>query len=909
VNFNLILKYNRCLMRIFSLIFCILNAELINAQSPIQDSLSAHSVKSDSSFSPKDNSKTANRIAVPTDTSVVVDTIEASKSDIDTRIQYSCKDSIRMSMAEQRVYLYGEAKVVYGSKNIQAEYLIINWVTNEVSAYGKLDTLTGKTIGKPLFKDGSDMYVADSIRYNMKSGKGIIKGIVTRQGDGFIHGGPVKRTQEAIYVKHALYTTCDLPHPHFSINASKLKVIPGDKVVTGPFHMEIMGIPTPLGLPLGFFPVTKRSKSGIIFPSGGESRSRGFYISNGGYYWAVNDYVGAKVFGDLYANKSYRISAQTNYIKRYCYSGLTAFSYSKIQEGFADSTSTKAPKLFNFRWSHTTIGNKPSRLSADVNISSSKFYTTNSYNPINRQSTNFASNITWSKTFRNSPFNVSVAVRQDQNTVTKAMTVTLPEVNVSMNRIYPFRSKVNPGNKWYEKINVSYNGSTKYTATNHLQNVRLNGSEVAYADTTINIQGNLNTIINQGQWGVHNTVPIGTTFKVFKYLSLNPSLNIENWVYANRLNYNISHTQTGAVVAQPSPDKQNGLNTVFSGNFTTALTTRIYGTYRVNTKFLQGIRHTLIPTFTYTYRPDIKDLAGDNAFYTNSAVMNKGKETPYSRYQGYVYGGPASGTVNSLSISLQNTVEGKARNRKDTTGLNATKKIKLIENLSVAGAYNFSADSLKWSLINVSANSRLFDKISINFTSTFDPYQTILDSVHGTTLAQKRVDRLAFDSPTNKKFLILTNYNIALSTNLNPKGQKSQAPVSNINPNAANYLIAGAGQYVDFTIPWNLSVAYNIQYSKIGVAPATYINTLTFKGDIKVSDNWKVGFSSGFDVVKQQLPYTTVNVYRDLHCWQMNLSLVPFGTAQSFMFTLNAKSSLLTDLKITKQNATYNGGY
>jgi hypothetical protein len=907
VNFNLILKYNRCIMRIFSLIFCILNAELINAQSPTQDSLSTQSVKSDSSFSPKDSSKTTNRIAVPTDTSVVVDTIEAPKSDIDTRIQYSCRDSIRMSMAEQRVYLYGEAKVVYGTKNIQAEYLIINWVTNEVSAYGKLDTLTDNTIGKPLFKDGSDMYIADSIRYNMKSGKGIIKGIVTRQGDGFIHGGPVKRTTEAIYVKHALYTTCDLPHPHFSINATKLKVIPGDKVVTGPFHMEIMGIPTPLGLPLGFFPVTQRSKSGIIPPGIGESTSRGFNITNGGYYWAVNDYVGTNVFGDLYANKSYRISTQTNYIKRYCYSGLTAFSYSNIKEGFADTI--KAPKLFNFRWTHKTLGNKPSRLSADVNISSSKYYTSNSYNPINQQSTNFASNITWSKTFRNSPFNVSAAFRQDQNTLTKAMTATLPEVNVSMNRIYPFKSKVNPGNKWYEKINVSYNGSTKYTVTNHLQNVRLNGSEVPYADTTINIQGNLTKILNEGQWGVHNTVPIGTTFKVLKYFSLNPSLNIENWVYANRLNYNISHTQTGAVVVQASPDKKNGLNTVFSGNFTTALTTRIYGTYRVNTKFLQGIRHTLIPTFTYTYRPDIQTLAGDNAFYTNSAIVNKGKETPYSRYQGYVYGGPASGTVNSLSISLQNTIEGKARNRKDTTGLNATKKIKLIENLSVAGAYNFSADSLKWSLINLNARSRLFDKIDINYTGTFDPYQTILDSVHGTTLVQSRVDRLALESKTNKKFLILTNYNIALSTNLNPNGQKSQRPISNINPNAANYIIAGADQYVDFTIPWNLFISYNISYSKIGVAPASYVNSLTFNGDIKVSDNWKIKVTSGFDIVQQKLGYTTINIYRDLHCWQMNLNVVPFGDRQSFMFTLNAKSSLLTDLKINKRNSTYNGGY
>lgn len=903
MNFNLILKYKRGLIRTFSLIFCILNVGLINAQSPISDSVAINRMQKDSLFFKIDSSQA--RIAVPIDTLVVVDTLEVPQDDIDTRIQYSCRDSIRMSMADQRVYLYGESKVVYGTKNIEAEYLVINWVTNEVSAYGRLDTLTGKTVGTPIFKEGSDMYVADSIRYNMKSGKGIIKGIVTRQGDGYIHGGPVKRTPEAIYVKHALYTTCDLPHPHYSINASKLKVIPGDKVVTGPFHMEVMGIPTPLGLPLGFFPVTSRSKSGLIIPTIGESRSKGFFLTNGGYYWAVNDYVGAKIIGDLYANKSYRILTQANYIKRYNYSGLTSFSYSKLKEGFADTTS--APELFNFRWSHTTIGNKPSRLSADVNISSSKYYTANSYNPINYQSTNFASNVSWSKAFRNSPFNLSVAFRQEQNTISKVMTATLPEVNFSMNRVYPFKSKTKPGNNWYEKINISYNGSTKYTATNQLKNGTINNE--AYTDTILAMQDNFNKILQEGQWGVKNAVPISTTFKVMKYFSLNPRVILENWVYGNRLDYDTIRTKTGVLSVQPESNKINGINTAFSGNFTTALTTRIYGTYRVNTKFLQGIRHTLIPTFTYTYRPDLVAMGGDQYFYTNSAVVNKGKETPFSRYKEYVYGGPQSGTVNSLSINLQNTIEGKARNRKDTTSLNGTKKIKLIENLSLAGAYNFSADSLNWSLINMNVRSRLFDKLDINFNSTFDPYETILDSMNGKNFVQRRVSNFSLESKTNKRLLILTNYNIALSTNLNPNGQKSQRPVSSINPNAANYVIAGADQYIDFKIPWNLFISYNMSYTKIGVAPATYVNSLTFNGDVKISDNWKVKVTSGFDILNQKLGYTTIQIFRDLHCWQMSLNVVPLGERQSFMFTLNAKSSLLKDLKINKQNATYNGGY
>jgi len=284
VNFNLILKYKGGIFRIISLIFCILSAESINAQTPTSDSL-RNPIQEDVVILQDPEQKAA--VAQPTkslDSLTTTDTLDVPKSDIESRIEYSCRDSLRMNIAEQKVYLYGNSKVIYGTRTLDAEFLEINWATNEVKAYGRIDTTTGKTIGKPVFKDGADTYAAEEIRYNMKSGKGIIKGIVTRQGDGYIHGGPVKKTPEAIYVNHALYTTCNLPHPHFSINASRLKVIPGDKVVTGPFHVRVMGIETPLGLPLGFFPVTRRSKSGIIFPTIGEQRTRGFYLSNGGYY-------------------------------------------------------------------------------------------------------------------------------------------------------------------------------------------------------------------------------------------------------------------------------------------------------------------------------------------------------------------------------------------------------------------------------------------------------------------------------------------------------------------------------------------------------------------------------------------------------------------------------------------------
>jgi hypothetical protein len=901
VHFNLILKYKGTIFRIISLIFCLLTAELINAQSPISDSLK-HNLKESISKSIKDTSTQRAQHAQSLDSLKTVDSLQIPKSDIETRIQYSCSDSIRMEMAKQQVYLYGNSKVTYGTRTLEAEYLIINWAKNEVEAYGKTDTLTGKIIGRPVFREGAESYVADSIRYNMKSGKGLIKGIVTKQGEGYIHGGPVKRTPEAVYVKHALYTTCNLPHPHFSINATKLKVIPGDKVVTGPFHMEIMGIPTPLGLPLGFFPVTKRSKSGIIMPTVGESRSRGFFLSNGGYYWAVNDYVGAKVVGDIYANQSYRVSGDVNYIKRYNYTGKTMLSFSKVKDGFADSV--KAPGLFSFRWNHTTLSNASAKLTADVNISSKSYYRANSYNPVAYQSTNFASNVSWAKAFKNSPFNLTIALRQNQNTLDSSMTVTFPEVNVSMNRIYPFKQKVGNGSKWFEKINVAYNGSTKFVASNKINNF-YTGTE--YTDTTLNIKNNFNEILDYGQWGVKNTVPIGTTVKLLKYLSFNPTINLENWIYAEKLNYDTIKNTNGTYRVQASSQAEKGFNAAFSGNFTAALTTRIYGMYRINSKVMPAIRHTFIPTATYTFQPDLVHSArGDAYFYTNPAVTNNGKVTPYSRYAGYLYGGPGSGTVNSLSVSLRNTFEAKIRNRKDTTGTNGTKKLQLLENLGAAGAYNFSADSLNWSTISILATSNLFNRVNFNFTSTFDPYVTVTTKT-GSNYTNTRTKTFSYEE--NGPLLKLTNYTLYLGSNLNPKGQKSLTPTRPSNSNQSDYMMGGMGQYVDFNIPWNLFIGYNIGYSKLGTAPSVYTNSFTFTGDVKVSDNWKLNVTTGYDVIQKKLGFTTIQIMRDLHCWQMSLNVVPFGDRQSFFFTLNAKSSMLRDLKINKQNATYNGGY
>jgi hypothetical protein len=890
VNFNLILKYKVGIIRIISLIFCILNVGRINAQTPISDSLKQR-FKENTFKSITDTTRQRTEHAQSLDSikTTTTDSLSIPKSDIDTRIQYTCRDSIRMSMAEQKVYLYGKAKVIYGTKTIEAEYLIINWVQNQVEAYGKTDSLTGKVTGRPVFREGTDMYVADSIRYNMKSGKGIIKGIVTRQGDGYIQGGPVKRTPEAIYVKHALYTTCDLPHPHYSINASKLKVIPADKVVTGPFHMEIMGIPTPLGLPLGFFPVTRRAKSGIIFPNIGESRSRGFYIQNGGYYLAVNENVGVKLLGDLYANKSYRIAQSTTYVKRYGYNGMINANYSSIKENFTDSI--KPVKNINFTWVHTQTSNKPSRFSANVNILSNKYYTTTSYNTTNIMSSSFNSSVSWSKTFQNSPFSLNVAAQQNQNVATKTMNVTAPNVGLTMNRVYIFKSKESAGNKWFEKINVSYTGTGQYIFNNIITTHNINNT--TESDT---LKG-LNNILSNGQWNVVHAIPISTTFKLFKYFNLNPQLAGQVFFY-DRTVKNYNPTSAPTTVATVT---ERGFAAAYAWNFTTSLSTRAYGTYRLNNKLMPAIRHTIIPTASYTYSPDFSE---NKAFFSH---YNDPQGNP-RRTSNFVTGlpGPHGGGVqNMLSFTIANTIEGKVRNRKDTTGTNGLKIIKLIENFSVTGAYNFTADSCNWSPLTVNGNTRLLEKVAINFSSTFDPYQYVAQ--HSSTTNE--VTGYIRTKNANQNFLSLVSYNLGLNTSLNPKAKGGAIPSA--NPNYIPGVIQTMGSpYVDFSIPWNLTLGYNLSFNKTYLTNQ-FTNSLSIGGDIKVSDHWKIVVTSGYDFHLQGISYnTSIQIFRDLHCWQMSLRVIPFGTQQSFMFTLNAKSSLLKDLKINKQNSTNLGsGY
>jgi hypothetical protein len=865
--------------------------------------------------------------AVPPDTlKPKADTIAVNqKKDIETTIKYSARDSIRMDVVKKIVYLYGDAKINYGAIALKAGQISIDWQNSIMSAKPLVDS-TGKRYGVPVFTEKADTYEADSIKYNFKTKKGFISGIVTKQGEGYITGGPVKKNEDVLYIKSAQYTTCNLRHPHFYIQARKLKVIPDDKVISGPFNLVVSDVPTPLGFFLGFFPMPKKEKSGIIFPTFGATAQRGFFLTQGGYYWAMNEYVGIKLVGDAYGNGSWRASSIIDYKKKYAFSGKLTINTSKIKNSFNETD----PKTqdFNIQWQHSAIPRHNSSFTANVNAGSQKYFTNNSFNPTNLQSNAFTSSVQYTKTF-GSLFNLTVSARQDQNIRVNKMVMnfTLPEVNFSMNRIYPFKQKLGTGQKWYEKINVAYNFTSKYVATNLPFNYGLpqtNFTERGNIDT-INLSGNnaegvrapnfkffsaLDSTFKHGMTGAKHSIPISMTMKVFKYFNLSPSFTYNEYWYDRKLSYTF-HTETNRLIVN---DNVGTFNRTSDYNLTTNLTTRAYGRYAFRGQVLQGMLHTIIPTITHSFHPDFsknQPLSKENFSQAQTSNQYFDVRSQYSNYNGFFYGAPAAGKVNSLGFSIQNTLEAKVRNRKDTA--NPIKKIKLIDNLSASGGYNFAATKFNLSIISLSLRTTLFNKLNINVSSNYDPYYYRLDSI-GTasfnlgTKYQTRVNTLTFGKQSKgtevANFKASQNFQINLSLNLNPKAKAK-------NPQAVgaqqNFMNANPNMYLDFNIPWNLALNYVYNYNRVGFIKANTSQTLSFNGDVKLSEKWKVAFTSGYDFVNKGLSYTTFSINRDLHCWQMSFNVVPFGARQSYFFTLSAKSTLLQDLKLNKRSPAFIG--
>lgn len=845
------------------------------------------------------------------------------KGDIETTIKYTARDSIITDQETRTVHLYGDAKVTYGEIELDAAEIHINYLTNEVDARGVEDS-TGTLVGVPKFKNGAEEYEAKGMVYNFKTKKGIINQVITQQGEGFVHGETVKKDAENnMYIGEAIYTTCNLAHPHFHISADKIKVVHDKQLVTGPFHLVISDVPTPFGFLFGIFPFTKKKpngNSGIIFPTYGEEpRDRGFFLRDGGYYWAVSEYMGISFLGEIYSRGGWGLSTNSNYRKRYRFSGSFNLQYNRRrngEEGFQEINED-----FWLRWSHVPESRGTGRFSASVNAGTSTFNTRNARDISRRISPTFNSNVSYSNSLLKGAVTYSLNARHDMNTQTGIMNLTLPDLNVSVTRIYPFKRSISSGNKaWYETLSIGYSlvGNNRLTNAPSISDSTFSGLPVTNAlpsqttDTLGFNIANLPQLFRQADIRAQHSIPVSMSLKLFKYFSLNPSLNYTETWYPYRLDFNNSTTNPQGIEI----DTLRQFSRTYSYSASAGLTTRIYGTkYFKNSRRLEAIRHTMIPNVSLSYSPDFS--RDEYGFYENNLVVN-GDSFNFSRFPNGSISTQRSG---SIGFSLNNTLEAKVRPKSDTAGAKS-EKVSIIDNLGISTSYNLAADSLNLSPINFTARTRIL-QTDINFGMTIDPYSYIKDVNNANNLGGIRISEYAWKS--GKGLGQISSANMYFSKSFSPKGSKKSAEAQqplvndplNQRPTFAtdslgndetqiDYINADPSKYVDFKIPWTFGFSYALQYAKRGFAPAQVIQTLTFNGDLKITDKWKIGVNSGYDFVNKGIVnITSINIYRDLHCWEMTLSWIPFGQYQSYSFDLRVRASILQDLKLSRRRSWY----
>lgn len=843
------------------------------------------------------------------------------KGDISTTIKYDARDSIMMDVTGQIMYLYGKATVEYGDTKLNAAFIEVNMKTNLITAKAVKDDSTGKVIGRPVFADNAGSYEADSMVYNYKTRKGIINRVVTKQGQGYIVLQKAKKNEKnETFGLNGSYTTCNLAHPHFHIKSYKLKLIPEKQIVTGPFNLYIKDSPTPLGFLFGIFPFTTRNTSGIIIPTYGEEKERGFFLRQGGYYWAVSPYVGITFLSDFYTNGSWGLTMNTEYKKRYKFSGRASLAFNKNITG--DELSPATSEDFWVTWNHSPVARGTSRFSASVKAGSSKYNANNTFQTQNRLSNTFTSNISYSNSFNlgEIPFNLGVNLRHDQNVQTEIMNMSLPEISLQMNRVYPFKKKGQAAKNVLQNLSLSYTVAASNRLTNQAQTSTSFVSSTGAVDTAkVDFNpGNWAAISRRGGMGMKHTIPISTTMKLFKYFNINPTFSYEEWWYPKKLDYT-SNTSSDNIVV----DTLNGFTRASSYSASVAFNTRIYGMYQ-KIKFLSknviGIRHVMNPSISFAFRPDFSEAQYD--YYENVKTKSNPDGTLTSRFNGstFINGGPGGGKSAVMSFSLGNTFEMKMKDDKDTTGT-GTKKVKLLENLSFSSSYNFLADSFNLSAVSISARTRLLNFIDLNTTASYNPYTWELTSNEGGTIVQRQRDVYGWSrdlSITNPQIRgQITSATVSLGANFTPEGfrRKREQKMDKLNE-AKEKGIAGSGlnsrqimndpnAYVDFEIPWRLNMNFNMSYSKQGFNKSVVTRTLNFNGDISITKTWKISATSGYDFEAKALSYTSLNVYKDLHCWEMRFGWIPFGQYQSFSFDLKVKASILQDLKLSRRRTWY----
>ncbi|PKP35188.1 MAG: hypothetical protein CVU00_03520 [Bacteroidetes bacterium HGW-Bacteroidetes-17] len=827
----------------------------------------------------------------------LADTIISRTSNLGlgANVEYESKDSIRFEMNTSRVHMYEDAKIVYDKIKIDADYILIEFNTNELIAEGVKDS-TGVLVGNPVFTEDEKVYKSKYMKYNYKTKKGFIKDVVTEDGEGFLHGTEImKLANNEINVSHGSFTTCsNIEHPHFEFRFNKSKVIPGKKIVTGPAYLVIEGVSTPLAIPFGMFPNKTGQRSGIVMPRYGESANRGFFLENGGYYFAINDYLDLKVTGDIYSRGSWAIKPIVNYVKKYKYRGSLDLGYAINITG-EDNENTS--KDFSIKWSHSQDpkARPNSTFSANVNIVSNKFNSYNSQTTAERLANTFQSSISY-QTKIAGKYPLTMRASHSQNTLTKMVTMTLPDMSFSVNQFYPFRKKGKAGQfKWYDNITMSYSMNAK--------------NEVSIADSLLFKPEMFAQIRN----GIKHSIPISSNLKILKVFNFNTTAQFNNRNYFSRTEKSrVTETLTnGQDTSYLKLDTIPGFFNVFDYNLSANISTTIYGQVDFKkTSALRAIRHVVTPSIGFRYQPDFSEPGYGyyDYYYKNDDHTDS---TQYSYYERNLYGTAPEGKQGSINFSIGNNLEIKVRSKKDT--ITGTKKIVLIKNFSISTSYNMFADSLKWAPISMNGNTRLFDKLDLNYGSSWDLYT--VDS------SGNRIN--TFEWKANKKLLrpINSSWRFGLTFKLKSKMKGSGAAGANEGEGEISERTSKTAseaelrnindhpeQYIDWTIPWELNINYNFNYSNTNKyrnferdKESKIVQTLGISGNVSVTPKWKVEYRADYDFENKKISLIDLRILRDLHCWSMSFNWIPLGNYKSWSFSLNVKASVLQDLKLDKK--------
>lgn len=808
-----------------------------------------------------------------TDSTQAQQSMRVSRDAVDELVDYNAKDSVVLDMRQRKVFLYGEAKVVYGDMTLGAAFMEIDFLRKELKATGRVDS-NEKYIDLPVFKDGDREIAADTIRYNFNSKKGRMQGLKLQEGEGYIICNRVFRDSTGeIYTDVGKYTTCSHEHPHFYLNARKLKIIPDKKIVFGPANMVVEEVPLPLFMPFGIFPTQKGQTSGIVFPQYGLSAARGYNLTNGGYYFHLSDYLDQAFTGDFYFRGSWGLRSITRYAKKYKYNGALNLGYAYNMFGEKGMPDFRVSPDYKIRWVHTQDPKaKPGTgFNADVDVMSNQYNLNNSFDANQIVASQFRSSVSYSKMMGGGKYNMRVGMNHSQNTQTREFNVDLPNFNFDVNRFMPFKRKKSTGvPRWYETIGMSY--STNFSN-------KINTYDSLLSDPAI---------FNDFRNGISHSIPISTSIKFFKnYFTLNPSVNFNDFWYFKTIEKEFDPLNNELVV-----NEVDGFRRAASYSANASVNTRIFGTFKFkkNPK-IEAIRHVITPDMNLTYRPDFSNERF--GIFREVQTDTFGRTQKYSIFEEGIQGGPGRGQQGLLGFSLRNNFEMKRIEKTDTSS--EVKYVKLIDNFDINGNYNFLADSFQFSNLRIELRTVLFEKISIQLNGQLDLYQVEND---------RRVNKLqVLETGRLGRW---QSADFATSYSFNPNTFKSEnrptaAPISGGLLTDQEWRNIGMypHMYLDFSVPWNLNMNYSLRYTD-NITTQRLDNLLNFSGDVSLSENWKVAFTSGYDLTQKQLAYTSVDFVRDLHCWQFNFNWIPFGARKSFFFVLRAKSTLLQDLKLNK---------